>query len=227
MRTRPTPSHTAVAVLMGLLVGGCTGTVEPQPGPSPTRWGPSLTYKEAYERIPLDGDPVSPLRWEQSALDDLDLQTRTALRVARLLRSLDHHTSSQDYTDAYLYQWVATDRRLEVMFPDGPPGSDGFGFPPSLGPTWIKVVGVERVSPHRVEVHVCEDRGWRAAQDSSEERPSPNRAFLWHFEVIEQVGIDGVERWLVDDVWPDLDLLGPEARRECEEWAVHDPEEDR
>jgi hypothetical protein len=213
-----------VAMLLAL-IGGCTDGGEVEHDPMPTLPGPVLSDEQAFARIPLGGTAGSPLSWESPAAGDPELAG--AVLTVRRFRALDYHTNtSSNGTDSYLYRWVATERAMEVRYPDGLPGPGGSFSRPARGPVWIWVVGTER-SSRGVVVHTCEDRGWRGtAAGGPAHLPRANRAFLWHFEAVKRRAGDGTERWLVDRVWADLDLLGPDARRDCEEWAVHEPGDD-
>lgn len=228
MRLTRTARGAAAAGICAVLMVGCTGAWPGSPvarSPSPTGWGPDLSAEEAFTRIPLAGTDQVPLHWEVPDFDTEDVAE--AVLAARRFQALSVYRYSQPAPDAeaYLYQWVATDRMIGVRFPDGPPDPDRPNPGQSRGPAWLRVLDTEQVGAAQVRVTICQDLGWLGEVDGSVDLPRHDRARHRHYAVVEQRPVDGSPHWLVNQVWAEWELVGAALRHECEEWATHDPEE--
>jgi hypothetical protein len=218
------------AGLVVWLLAGCTGADPSRLGePSPAPWGPDLTDEEAFARIPLEGTEVVRLHWRLPDLDDED-PAAAAVLAARRFQSLGYYRNSQATpdADAYLYQWVATERMIRVHYPDGRPADpDSPGLGASSGVVWIWVIEVEQPWPSEVFVHMCKDIGWHGGENLE----LPKRAYRASLETLwvrRTVDDDGQVRWKVNGVNPNSrSELGPELGQRCTEWATHELEEER
>lgn len=230
----PTATRARIAAAsiaaMVVLVSACTGVQEqlpPQPSsaapsPSPTWFGPEITFEAAYERIPLAGTEDLRLIWEVPELADPD--EAEALLATRRFMALDlvRHSVVKPNEYAYLYQYVATHSYMDIYPPGGPdlrPTNR-----PDVGTVWIWVMAVRRLAPAEIQVETCTDIGWLHELPGPTDVPRMPRSPLERYRVLLERGGDGVERWLVDGVNPNADdELGPEAVARCDSWATHTP----
>jgi hypothetical protein len=213
-----------VAVTVGLTTVACTGDDPPAGGsrPSPSMpgsvTGSSMTFDEAYQKLPMNGTDVLPISWELSGTPDVD-----EVLAARRSLVFDYwNSASVDWTPVipigrFLY---TEDYYNDVLAPYAMVSAEPN---PSVGPIWTKVVGVAKSSPDRAIVTFCTDLGyWHEAQQKNF-KVRPDRAAVESYVMEKVQSGDGEQRWLADR------HLVPDAERrakygaECTKWANHKP----
>jgi hypothetical protein len=215
---------TVVVVMISLLVAGCTGPDEPSgvgtPSSSRVPSGEaqsSTTFEEAYRKLPMDGTGNLPITWETSQVPDTD-EVLAARRSLVFQYWLD---SSTDWPPVVpLGRFFYTERYYQEVLAPFINATDTDN--PSVGPLWVKALGVEKSGPDQVTVTFCSDHGyWREVDDSPGVRKDRATVESYVMEYV-QTG-DGERRWLADR------HLDPDSAREakygaeCTKWAQHKP----
>jgi hypothetical protein len=212
-----------VAVTVALATAGCTGPDEPpkvDTTPSGAASGAaasSMTFEEAYRRVPMDGIRDMPITWDLSGVPDTD----EVLAARRTLAFWYWHRSTTDWASTHpIEPFLFTDRLYQqalAQFADTAVNDD-----PSRGPIWVKTMGVEKTGPEQARVTFCTDRGyWRDAGD--EPGVPEDRANLESYVLkYEQTG-DGERRWLTDSLIDNAVDREAQYGAECTKWAQHRP----
>jgi hypothetical protein len=213
---------TLAALAVGLMSAGCTGDGPPTGATTPSATpggsaGSSMTFEEAYRKLPLDGTKDLPITWDLSGMPDTD-----AILAAR--RSLVFNyweMGSTDWTTIIpIGRFTYTERYYqEFLAPFATSTSDN----PSVGPIWVKVMGIEQMGQDQSRVTFCTDLGyWHEARQKNP-GARKGRANLESY-VMENVQTgDGERHWLADRlIDKDVDR---EAKygTECTKWAQHQP----
>ncbi len=208
-----------VAVLTGLVVAGCTDDGGDPPGSASPGLSapPSMTFEEAYQRVPLDGTSGLKIFWELPEGADTD----EVLGARRALAHVYWGSNAVDWTPV-----MATSRFLftERYYQQVLAGLGGSGAgDPYIGPIWVRFMGVEKLGPDQARVTFCTDIGWWFQSSWDKTDPRKDRANL-ESVVMENVTTgDGERRWLADQRWnPDADRA-PEYGAQCSDWARHTP----
>lgn len=212
------------AATLALALAGCTGTESPPPVGTPTP-GPSESTVDpelALARIKLGGSAEQPLQWQLPEAGDPE--TAAAILVARQFLALNYHRSALEKpnTEAYLYDFVATRRMIDVLFPGGPkPDATNV---PNIGPVWLWVLGADHPGTDEHRVNLCLDIGYWHDIDKPDTQYRGGRASLESLTVLRTRENDGPVRWLVDKHWlPDIERLAPTYGQQCTAWATHTP----
>lgn len=213
-----------------IAVTGCTSEpVTETPDPWPTVWRMEevhLNYDVAYRRIPTtrNGTPNNRV-YTHGPEEDYDDEESHALYALERFLTVQYAVTrnSLAHWDAYLYQFVATDRMLHEMYPDGP--HQASPTPWYEGPLWIWLLYVEPAGPDGYQIGVCVDIGWWERDTHLDELPRADRTLLREFMVVREHDNAGAPRWKVDQEYADAaDRLAPHWGQECQDWAVHEPE---
>ncbi|AEV87656.1 hypothetical protein ACWT_6644 [Actinoplanes sp. SE50] len=165
----------------------------------------------------MNGTKDLPITWDLSKTPDVDavLGARRGL-VYRYwdLSATDSTTVSPIgrfvYTERYYQQFLA---------PFATSTSDN----PSIGPIWVKVMGVETNSADRMTVTFCADLGyWHEAQQKNP-GVRKGRANLESYVMQDVQSSDGERHWLADDLLDKDPDRKAKYGTECTEWAQHQP----
>ena len=219
-----------VACLVMLIASAGCGSDDPGE-PWPAVWGleeTSENFEIALLRIPArSGTPKVRLDWRWPD-DDFSEEQGPALGTVRRFLTVQYAVTrnSPMHRNAYLYQFVATERMLHEMYPDGPLHPDH--GPWHEGPVWIWLLYIEPAGEAAYQVGVCADIGWWERDTHLEHLPRADRALLREFRVVREVDDAGADRWKIDQEYSDADTRLDERWGEpCREWAVHTTEEPR
>jgi hypothetical protein len=217
-------------IVTALVVATGCGNDQPraESTPWPTTWGMEevhRNYEQAFRKLPLiRGTPKNRLYW-RTAEGDTNNDELEALHTVRRFLTVQYAVTrnSLAHWDAYLYQFVATDRMLHEMYPDGP--HQASPTPWYEGPLWIWLLYVEPAGPDGYQIGVCVDIGWWERDTHLDELPRADRTLLREFMVVREHDNAGAPRWKVDQEYADAaDRLAPHWGQECQDWAVHEPE---
>ncbi|WP_436532173.1 hypothetical protein [Actinoplanes sp. HUAS TT8] len=211
-----------VAAAMGLTMVSCSGDDPPPDKPAPSAPagadGSSMTFDEAYRKVPMNGTAKLPISWELAGVPDVDdvLAARRSLAYSYWLYQ------EADWTSAIpLGKYVFTDRYYtKVLAPFATTSADS---DPSVGPIWAKVMNVEKTGVDRSVVTFCTDVGYwhRASEKNPGVRKERGEVESYEMENV-QTG-DGGMRWLADRrLDPDPDRKA-EYGAACADWAQHKP----
>jgi hypothetical protein len=210
-----------VALAAATVTAGCTDDPgRPAPTPAPTSSTPTLTYQEAYARIPLDGDPKAPVRWEVPPV--ADAEQASATEAARRGVAFDYWWSAQpdQGQGGYLARYLYTAQLYDKLFGKLSPGPNA---DPNVGPVWVKVMGTEPTAPDEVWVTFCADIGWWHDGSKPADQHRAERDSLLSLQMRKVRQDDGEPRWLIDR-WLDEDTdRKPRYGRQCTAWATHTP----
>ncbi|MDI6097236.1 hypothetical protein QLQ12_01255 [Actinoplanes sp. NEAU-A12] len=212
-----------VAVTVALATAGCTDSDEPtNVGASasgvPSGAAPSsMTFEEAYRRLPMAGPENAPIIWDLSQTAD----TEEVLAARRSLAFWYWEGSSTDWTSIIpIGRLLFTDRFYQQSL--APFADVTNNEEPSSGPIWVKTMGVEKTGPDQVRVTFCTDRGhWRDADDEPGVRK--DRANLESYVLKHEQTGDGERRWLTDSLIDNAVDREAQYGAECTKWAQHQP----
>ncbi len=209
-----------IAVAVGLTTVSCTGDEPPadRAAPSLSTPGSSMTFDEAYRKLPMNGTETLPITWEPPEIPDVD----EVLAARRSLVFNYWNSASVDWTSVIpIGRYLFTEGYYkDVLEPYAMVSAEPN---PSVGPIWTKVVGVTKSSPDRAIVTFCTDMGyWHEAQQKNPQ-VRPDRAAVESY-VMEKVQTgDGEQHWLADKhVVPDADGRAKYGAA-CTKWATHKP----
>jgi hypothetical protein len=213
----------AVAVTMGLATAGCTDDDPPRDGTTPSAAtsngavGTSMTFEEAYRKLPMDGTTELPITWELSGVPDTG-------EVLAARRSLVFHYWDYSSTDwaaiVPIGRFLYTEAFFEkVLAPFATSTNDN----PSIGPIWVKVMGVEKNGADKATVTFCTDRGyWHRAKEKNVKVPT-DRANLESYVMENVESGDGERHWLTDQLIDNDGARKAKYDTECTKWAQHRP----
>ena len=212
-----------LAVMMTLVTAGCTGSDESpstgapassaSSGPAPS----SMTFEEAYRKLPIDGTKDTPITWETPQEPD----SEEVIAARRTLAFWYWHRSTTGWASTRpIAPFVFTDRLYQTAL--APSADDTVNNDPSSGPLWVKTMGVEKTGPDQARVTFCTDRGhWRDAGDEPD--VPQDRANLESYVLkLEQTG-DGERRRLTDSLIDNAVDREAQYGAECTKWAQHQP----
>jgi hypothetical protein len=216
---------------MVLVVAGCTREPVPEtPDPWPTVWGLEevhQNYPVAYRLIPTTVNGTSSNRvYVDDPEEEYDDEASHALYALERFLTVRYAVTHNSLTHvlAYLYQFVATDRMLHELYPNGPFQVEH--SPWYEGPVWIWLLYIDPAGPERYRVGVCTDIGWWERSEHQDQLPRTDRALLEEFLVVQELDNAGTPRWKVDQEYKDAtDRLASDWGQACRDWAVHDLEE--
>lgn len=207
------------------------GQSETAADPWPSVWRVEVVhqnYEQAFRELPIiRGTASNRLYWRGIAEGEEGDELEAVHAVRRFLTVQYAVTrNSPMHRNAYLYQFVATERMLHEMYPDGPLHPDH--GPWHEGPVWIWLLYIEPAGEAAYQVGVCADIGWWERDTHLEHLPRADRALLREFRVVREVDDAGADRWKIDQEYSDADTRLDERWGEpCREWAVHTTEEPR
>ncbi|GLW32524.1 hypothetical protein [Actinoplanes regularis] len=211
-----------VAVTVGLAATGCTGDNAPGAETTPSSAsssaaGPSMTFEEAYRKVPMDGTKDLPITWDLAGAPD----TGEVLAARRSLAYNYWLDQATDWTPIIpIGRFVYTEEFNEkFLAPYATTTSDD----PLVGPIWVKVMGVEQTGPDQARVTFCTDLGyWHHAQTKDAEvRAKRGTVQSYVMENVESG--DGERHWLADRMLdPDVDRQAKYGTA-CTKWAQHQP----
>jgi hypothetical protein len=209
-------------ITTALVVTGCTDSDEPPnagtsassapSGPAPS----SMTFEEAYAKLPIDGPANAPITWEKSP----EPESEEVLAARRSLALWYWERSSTDWTAIVpIGRFLFTDRFYQQSLAPFADVTDN--EKPSSGPLWVKTMGVEKTGSDQARVTFCTDRGhWR---DAGVTQVPENRANLESYILnYEQTG-DGERRWLTDRLIDNAIDRKAQYGAACAKWAQHQP----
>ncbi|MEV4276450.1 hypothetical protein [Actinoplanes xinjiangensis] len=210
------------AVTVALATAGCTGPEEPPnvdatPSGAASGAAPSsMTFEEAYRRLPIDGPPNAPITWEKSPTADSD----EVLAARRSLAFWYWQGSATDWTAIVpVGRFLFTDKFYQQSLAPFADVTDN--EEPSSGPLWVKTMGVEKTGPDQARVTFCTDRGhWRDAGVS--EIPQDRANLESYLLKYEQTG-DGERHWLTDSLIDNAVDREAQYGADCTAWARHRP----
>lgn len=215
----------AIAVMAVLASTGCTDTDEPTNGgaSSPSSSTPggipsSMTFEEAYRKLPMDGTEGLPITWELSGVPDTEqfLAARRSLAFSYWLRS------SADWSPIVpIGRFLYTEKHYQEVL--APFANVTASEDQSAGPLWVKAMGAEETGTDQVRVTFCGDIGWlhRGTEDPKQVRE--DRANLESYVLKRVQSGDGERRWLTD---VQIDNAGDREKQygaQCRQWARHQP----
>ncbi|BCJ48337.1 hypothetical protein GCM10010168_77370 [Actinoplanes ianthinogenes] len=221
MRWLKALAATGVAVTLGLATAGCTdddpgGDTAPSAA-APASAAPSMTFDEAYQKVPLGGTKVLPITWDLAGAPDTG-EVLAARRTLAYSYGLDQSTDWA--TSIPLGRYFYTDAYFEKVLA---PFVTGTNDNPSIGPLWVKVMGVDRAGPDQATVTFCNDIGYWHRADEKNAKIRKNRANLESYVMMNVESGDGEHHWLADRVFdPDGDRQAKYGA-ECTKWAQHQP----
>ncbi|BCJ45044.1 hypothetical protein GCM10010168_83820 [Actinoplanes ianthinogenes] len=206
-----------VAATVGLAAAGCTDDRRAEePTPSSSTVAPSMTFEEAYRKLPMNGTKALPITWDLSALPDTD----EVLAARRSLAFIYWERQATDWTEVIpIGRFVYTEAFYEEFL--APFARSSAVQDPLIGPIWVKVMGVERTGPNRATVTFCTDHGyWRHAEEKHF-KVRQDRANLESYVMENVESGDGERHWLADHL---IDNDGDRQAKygaECTKWARH------
>ncbi|BFU46672.1 hypothetical protein [Krasilnikovia sp. MM14-A1004] len=212
----------AVAVTVGLVTASCTGDDRPGDKAPPSAVsssaaGSSMTFEEAYRKLPMDGTKDLPNTWDLSGAPDTDevLAARRGLVFSYWLGQ------ATDWTPIVpIGRFVSTDEWYDKSL--APFVKVSTAENPMIGPIWVNVMGVEKNGADQATVTFCTDHGyWRNAEASPQVRK--DRANLESYEMKNVVSGDGEHHWHVDKQIDNDRTREAKYGTQCTKWAQHKP----
>ncbi|GAA4952827.1 hypothetical protein [Actinoplanes utahensis] len=205
------------AVMVGLMTAGCTdtdgpSTVDTSSLPTPGGTASSMTYEEAYRRLPIDGTKEVPITWDLTRAPETD----KVLAARRALAFNYWMWGSTDYRPIIpVGRMLVTEITYEVILKGV---ADVTDHDPTTGPLRVKLMGVGDYGGSEVTVTFCTDRGrWRGPMNKG----GKNRAYLESYEMKRVESGDGQPRWLYLALTADTEDLKARYGAECTKWAQH------
>jgi hypothetical protein len=217
-------SAAAIAVVMvGLVAAGCTDTdqspdVNAANSSAASAGTSSMTFEEAYQRVPIDGVGDLKISWElPPEVDD---------EVSAARRSLAYNYWLPQATDwnpiIPIGRFLFTDwwyQQVLSKYETNSGASD-----PSIGPIWIKFMGTEQLGQDQVKVTFCTDIGWWHRTSESDQKVREDRANLESLIMHNVQTGDGERRWLTNQHFnPAGEDQNAKYGAECTKWARHKP----
>ena len=212
-----------IALTLGLTTAGCTsGNPAPDKTVPSNAAGPSLTFAEAYQQVPMNGTGAQPITWDLAGMPQTD-EVLTAQRIVAYQQWLGR---SQDWRPIVpLGHYFYTD----ALYTDvSAPFENAVSNTPQIGPLWIKYMGAEQTGPNRVMVIFCTDIGWWHNTKEADDVHRKNRADLDVSVMTKVRTSDGEEHWLSDKGLGKAGGEGnipnrPKYEAQCTKWAQHTP----
>lgn len=207
------------AVMVGLASASCTGEDPPAARTTPATPGgataPSLTFEEAYRKIPMDGTRSLPITWELSGIPDVE----AVLGARRALVFRYWELNAIDWTSVNpIGRFVYTERYYqEILAPFATSKSDN----PSIGPMWVKVMGVENNSADQVTVTFCADLGYWHDAKQINPKVRKDRENLESYVMQNVQSDDGERHWRADRLHDRDRVRAPKYGAECTKWSQH------
>ena len=212
-----------VALVVGLTTASCSEDGPPEAGPRPSATpgsaaAPSMTFEEAYRRLPMEGTKDLPITWELSGAPT----TGEVLAARRGLVFFYWLLQATDWTSIIpVGRFVYSDRYYQKILAPVATTSDTEN--PSIGPLWIKYMGIEKTGPDRATVTFCSDLGYWHGAENKDFKVRKNRANIESYELQKIQPGDGAQRWVADRrLDPDVSR-DPKYDAECRKWARHQP----
>lgn len=207
------------AVMVGFMAAGCTNP-EKHPNVDPSNPSPSsMTFEEAYQKVPIDGVGDLKIHWDVPPAADTG-------EVLAARRSLAYNYWLPQATDwnpiiplgRYLFtEWWY--QKVLAGFETNA-GSDD----PSIGPIWVKFMGVDKLAPDQTRVTFCTDIGWWHETSENNPQVRKNRANLESLIMHNVPTGDGERHWLTNQHFnPADDEREAKYGAECTKWARHEP----
>ncbi|GLY00649.1 hypothetical protein [Actinoplanes sp. NBRC 101535] len=204
----------------GFTTASCTNEDPSTPTPSSAPDNaatPSLTFEEAYQKLPMDGTERLPITWDLAGAPD----TAVVLAARRSLAYEYWIGQSTEWAPVIaIGRYFYTDRHYEkFLAPFATTTSDN----PRTGPVWSKVMGVEQSSTDQATVTFCTDLGYWHDTKDTDFTVREKRGTIQSYVMENVESGDGERHWLADRV------LDPDADREakygkaCTAWARHKP----
>jgi hypothetical protein len=212
-------------VLASMVTAGCTDTDKPGTGGTPAPGAPtaaaasSMTFDEAYQRVPLDGVGELKISW------DVPQGADEVLAARRSLAHVYWRSQATDWTPVLpVARFLFTEQYYQQVLEGlGPSGAGD----PTVGPIWVKLMGVEKLGPDQARVTFCTDIGWWHPAGVSSPQVRKGRANLESFVMKNVQTGDGERRWLADQRFnPDGDREA-EYGAQCTTFAQHQPPPNR
>lgn len=208
---------------------GIPGTPSPTPSVVEREWmppAPSLSYEEAVALVPVEGTELVPLYWETPELADPELVE--AMEVARRFIAMEYYEWSlvDPVPVIHLYRYLITEEFFDFLFPPDPeqevvpytrlePNEDV-----GVGPVWVHIKEVNRLSTNRIQVDICRNGAWWAPKSRQKFNPRTDPGAAIWYEVVRGE-VDGEPRWLVR--WVHFYGANTQVAKECDGWATHTP----
>ena len=213
----------AVAVTVGFTAVSCSGDGPPADRTAPSTTpasapAPSMTVEEAYRKVPMDGTKDLPVAWDLAGAPD----TEETLAARRALVYRYWLSQATDWTPIVpLGKFIFTDSYYQDILAPFEKTTDEEN--PSIGPIWIKYMGVEKTGPDTATVTFCTDLGhWHEAERVNY-KVRKNRANLESYEMKRIRTGDGEQRWVADRVLDPHNDLKPKYGDACTKFATHQP----
>ncbi|GIE90748.1 hypothetical protein Are01nite_72280 [Actinoplanes regularis] len=212
-----------VAVTVGLATAGCTNddpggdaTVPPSVASS-SAVAPSMTFEEAYRKLPMDGTTDLPITWDLAGAPDTD----EVLAARRSLAFIYWQMSSSDWSPITpIGRFLYTEEYFEKVFA---PLANTTSDNPSIGPIWVKPIGVEGTGADQATVIFCTDLGYWHEVEQKNPKVRTKRGTVQSYVMKNVESGDGERHWLADRVFdPDVDRQAKYGA-ECTKWALHQP----
>ncbi|MEV4640400.1 hypothetical protein AB0J80_23955 [Actinoplanes sp. NPDC049548] len=208
-----------VAVTAGLMTASCTDdqpvAKSTPPASSSSAAGPSMTFDEAYRRVPMNGTKDLRITWDLSGAPDTD----EVLAARRSLAFMYWEGQATDWTPIIpVGRFVFTEGYYEKFL--APFANSSAVEDPLAGPIWVKFMGVEENGADQSTVTFCTDIGyWLRAKDNTQVRK--NRANLESYVVKSVESGEGERRWR-GDRWINNDgSRKAKYGARCTQWAQH------
>ncbi|MFI5496161.1 hypothetical protein [Actinoplanes sp. NPDC051859] len=176
-----------------------------------------MTFEEAVQKLPMNGTDKLPITWDQSDVREAD----DVLAARRGLVFLYWERSATDWvTIIPIGQFVYTERFYnEFLAPFATATPDN----PSIGPIWVKVMGVEKAGADQSTVTFCTDLGYWNEAEQKNPPIREGRANLESYVVEHVPTAEGEGRWLADRVIDKDGSREGQYGAECKKWAQHKP----
>ncbi|MEV4640399.1 hypothetical protein AB0J80_23950 [Actinoplanes sp. NPDC049548] len=214
-------ARTVVTVTVGLAVASCTDN-RPADKATPSATSSSaarssMTFEEAYRRVPMNGTNDLPITWDLAGAPHTDeiLAARRGLAFSYWLGQ------ATDWAPLIpIGRFIYTEEHYEKFL--APFAKSSSNDNPLIGPIWVKVMGVEQNGPDQSTVTFCTDLGyWHNAEAKDRAQVRKERANLESYVMKNVKSGDGEQHWRVDR---QIDKDGSRKARyggQCTEWAQH------
>ncbi|WP_232344342.1 hypothetical protein [Actinoplanes awajinensis] len=210
-----------VAVIVGLGTAACTGDDPSGDRAAPSSSSaaaPSLTFDEAYRKLPMDGTEDVPITWDLAGVPDTD----EVLAARRGLAFMYWERQATDWTQVIpIGRFVFTEAYYEKFL--APFAMSSVVEDPLIGPIWVKVMGVEPAGADQATVTFCTDLGYWHHVEEKNFTVRQDRANLESYVLKNVESGDGEHHWLTDRL---IDNDGSRMAKygpECTKWSQHRP----
>ncbi|WP_231956895.1 MULTISPECIES: hypothetical protein [unclassified Actinoplanes] len=224
MTSRKALTAATLVTTVGLTLAACTvehprGDKTTPPAANGSAGTPSMTFDEAYRKVPMNGTANQPITWDVTSTPD----TEEVLAARRSFAFLHWEKQATDWAPILpIGRYLYTDDYYASVFAPFITSTSPIEDP-WAGPIWVKSVGVEQMAPDRQRVTFCADLGnWHHGSEKPYAAPG-HRGVIQSYEMQNVESGDGERHWLTDRVFnPDIDRQAKYGSA-CTKWAVHKP----